>query len=178
MNRDNASGAANQQERLDAYLAGFVDGEGTFHVAVCRSSSTRTGLQLVPEFHVSQNAERRQVLDLLHDRFGCGRIQENHRGSRDTTLVFVVRRRRDLLTQVIPFFEMNPLLSSKHQEFVSFAAIVRAMERGEHLVPSGFEALMERALAMNGGGRYRRVHRKKAARILRDHMPNPRLEAR
>ena len=159
MDRDNAPGAANQQERLDAYLAGFVDGEGTFHVAVCRSPSTRAGFQIVPEFHVSQNAERRQVLDLLLARFGCGRIQENHRGSRDTTLVFVVRRRRDLLTQVIPFFEANPLLSSKQQEFVTFASIVRAMERGEHLVRSGFDALTARALAMNGGGRYRRVHR-------------------
>ncbi|MEX2253798.1 MAG: LAGLIDADG family homing endonuclease, partial [Acidimicrobiia bacterium] len=159
MSRENASGAVNQQERLDAYLAGFVDGEGSFHVAVCRSSTTRAGFQLVPEFHVSQSPERRQVLDLLLARFGCGRIQENHRGSRDTTLVFVVRRRRDLLTQVIPFFETNPLLSSKHQEFVTFASIVRAMEAGEHLVPSGFEALKARALTMNGGGRYRRVHR-------------------
>ena len=103
MDRDNAPGAANQQERLDAYLAGFVDGEGTFHVAVCRSSSAEAALQLVPEFHVSQNPERRQVLDLLERRLGCGRIRENHRGSRDTTLVFVVRRRLDLLQQVIPF---------------------------------------------------------------------------
>jgi hypothetical protein len=159
MDRDNASGAANQQERLDAYLAGFVDGEGTFHVAVCRSSTARAGYQLVPEFHVSQNPERRQVLDLLELRLGCGRIRENHRGSRDTTLVFVVRRRHDLLRQVIPFFEANPLLSSKQQEFVTFAAIVQAMARGEHLSLSGFEALKALALTMNGGGRYRRVHR-------------------
>src|SRR4029077_6074781 len=87
---DNLIGADNQQERLDAYLAGFVDGEGSFHVAVQRNPSTRSGWQLVPEFHVSQNAERRAVLDLMRRRLYCGRIQENHRGSRDTTLVFVV----------------------------------------------------------------------------------------
>ena len=52
---ENPTGADNQQERLDAYLAGFVDGEGTFHVAVCRNASTTLGWQLVPEFHVSQN---------------------------------------------------------------------------------------------------------------------------
>ena len=160
MDRDNASGAANQQERLDAYLAGFVDGEGSFHVAVCRSSSAKAGFQLVPEFHVSQSPERRQVLDLLEQRFGCGRIKENHRGSRDTTLVFVIRRRLDLLQQVIPFFEMNPLLSSKQQEFVTFAIIVRAMAAGEHLTHSGFETLKALALTMNGGGRYRTVHRR------------------
>jgi hypothetical protein len=85
--------------------------------------------------------------------------------------VFVVRKRFDLLTKVIPFFEAQPLLSSKHEDFLVFASIVQAMERREHLSPDGFEALIERAVAMNGGGRYRRVHRN-ASRILRDHMPN------
>ena len=118
----------------------------------------RIGWQLIPEFHVSQCPERRQILDLLQNRLGCGRIQENHRGSRDTTLVFVVRQRHALLERVIPFFDTQPLLSSKHEEFLSFAFIVRAMFAGEHLQISGFEALRARALAMNGGGRYRRVH--------------------
>ena len=146
MDRDNAPGAANQQERLDAYLAGFVDGEGTFHVAVCRSSSTRAGLQLVPEFHVSQNPERRQVLDLLRattrlrsDPREPSWVTRHHAGLRGP------ERRLDLLTQVIPFFEAKPLLSSKQQEFVTFATIVRAMAAGEHLQLSGFEALNARA---------------------------------
>ena len=159
MRSDNASGAVNQQERLDAYIAGYVDGEGSFHVAVQRNPSTRAGWQLVPEFHVSQNAERRQVLDLIKGRLGCGRIQENHRGSADTSLVFVVRNREDLLTRVIPFLETQPLLSSKQQDFLVFAGIVRAMGRGEHLSSEGFRSLRRRALSMNGGGRYRRVHR-------------------
>ena len=160
MNRDNASGAVNQQERLDAYIAGYVDGEGSFHVAVQRNPSTRVGWQLVPEFHVSQNAERRQVLDLIKLRLGCGRIQENHRRSGDTCLVFVVRNRDDLLHRIIPFFEAQPLLSSKQQEFIVFAGIVRAMDRGEHLSEPGFKRLREAAIVMNGGGRYRRMHRR------------------
>src|SRR5579863_8882030 len=130
---DNATGAANQQERLDAYIAGFVDGEGSFHVAIQRNPSTRVGWQLVPEFRVNQDVSRAQVLDLIQNRFGCGSIRENHRGSRDRTLVYVVRRRLDLLERVVPFFERNPLLSCKQEEFVTFAGIVRRMEGGEHL---------------------------------------------
>jgi len=151
--------AANQQERLDAYIAGFVDGEGTFHVAVQRNPSTAAGWQLVPEFHVSQNAERRQVLDLIARRLGCGRIRQNHAGSADATLVYVVRNRADLLTRVIPFFETNPLLSTKQRELETFTSIVRAMGRGEHLSAEGFRCLRQRAVSMNGGGRYRRIHR-------------------
>ena len=39
--------------------------------------------------------------------------------SSDTSLVFVVRKRIDLLERVIPFFEAQPLLSSKQVDFSS-----------------------------------------------------------
>jgi hypothetical protein len=172
MRSENSSSADNQQERLDAYIAGFVDEEGSFHVAICRNDGTRAAWQLVPEFHVSQNAERREVLDLIVQRLDCGRIRENHRASKDTSLVFVVRKREDLLTKVIPFFETQPLLSSKQRDFLTFAGIVRAMADGKHLTDEGFTTLATEALSMNGGGRYRRVHGVHAPRILRDHMPN------
>lgn len=173
MGSENPSSADNQQERLDAYIAGFVDGEGSFHVAICRNESTRAGWQLVPEFHVSQNAERREVLDLIRQRLGCGRIQENHRATSDTTLVFVVRKREDLLTRVIPFFEAQPIVSSKQRDLETFAYIVRAMARGEHLTAEGFEALVALALSMNGGGRYRRVHQRGIQNPQRPYAEHP-----
>ena len=170
---DNASGAVNQQERLESYIAGFVDGEGCFHVAIQRNPSTRSGWQLVPEFRISQDIARAEILDLARRLIGCGVLRENHHGSKnDHTYVLVVRRRQDLLERVIPFFERNPLLSCKQDEFVTFAFIVRAMAEGAHLAPEGFERLAARALQMNGGGRYRRLHRGSESRILRDHMPS------
>ena len=155
----NVSGAVNQQERLESYIAGFVDGEGCFHVAIQRNPCTRAGWQLVPEFRISQDVARAKVLDLARELLGCGLLRENHRGSNDHTYVLVVRRRQDLLEKVIPFFERNPLLSCKQDEFNTFATIVRAMAEGEHLAEKGFERLVAVALQMNGGGRYRRLHR-------------------
>jgi hypothetical protein len=76
---ENATDAVYQQERLDAYIAGFVDGEGCFHVAIQRNPSTNVEWQLVPEFRVSQDVLRSQVLDLIRRRLGCGSIRENHR---------------------------------------------------------------------------------------------------
>ena len=174
---DKATGAGNQQERLDAYIAGFVDGEGSFHVAIQRNPSTRVGWQLVPEFHVSQDASRAQILDLVRERIGCGSIRENHRRSDDHTMVLVIRRRTDLLEKVIPFFERNPLLSCKQQEVATFAGIVRRMSHGEHLEHEGFRRLAALAVRMNGGGRYRRIHCSSQFRILRDHMPDTSREA-
>ena len=133
----------NQQERLDDYLAGYVDGEGSFHVAIQRNPSTRFGWQLVPEFHVSQNPERASILELLRARLGCGRIRPNARaGGRDRSLVYVVRNRDDLSMddlsmKVIPFFRAHPILSEKRLEFETFAVIVAAMENREHLSEKG-----------------------------------------
>ena len=140
-------GADDQQERLDGYIAGYVDGEGSFSVTVNRNPTSRFKLQLVPEFHVSQNGDRREVLDLMQKRFGCGYIKRN--GKKDQVMVFVVRRRPDLLTKVIPFFERTPLISSKQSEFETFARVVKAMARGEHLGELGFSGLLEQGLSMN-----------------------------
>ncbi len=153
---ENVTGADNQQERLDGYIAGYVDGEGSFSVVVNRNPTCKSGCQLVPEFHVSQNGDRAQVLELVQNRLGgCGYIKPN--GRKDRALVFVVRRREDLLNCVIPFFERQPLLSSKHKDFDKFARIVRAMALGRHRTASGFHELLTEALSMNGNGRFRKV---------------------
>jgi hypothetical protein len=153
---ENVTGADNQQERLDGYISGYVDGEGSFSVVVNRNPSCRTGFQLVPEFHVSQNGDRAEVLRLIQARLGgCGYIKPN--GRKDRALVFVVRKREDLLRRVIPFFERSRLLSSKQRDFEKFARVVRAMALGRHRTPIGFEELLILALSMNGNGRFRKV---------------------
>ena len=143
------------EDTLDGYIAGYVDGEGSFSISVQRNPSCRIGLQLVREFHVSQNGDRAQVLELIRQRLGCGYIKPNSK--RDRALVFVVRDRRALLESVIPFFERTPLISSKRADFEKFAQIVRAMAERRHLAPTGFRELLDLALSMNGNGRYRRV---------------------
>jgi LAGLIDADG DNA endonuclease family protein len=149
------TGADNQQERLDGYIAGYVDGEGSFSVSVQRNRTCRVGFQLVPEFHVSQNGDRAQVLDLIRARLGCGYIKPN--GKRDRAVVLVVRERRALLESVIPFFERVPLLSSKREDFEKFARVVWQMALGRHRTLAGFGELLELALSMNGGGKFRHI---------------------
>jgi len=157
MDSDKPIGADNQQGRLESYLSGFADGEGSFSVGLSRRLDLENGFQLVPEFRVSQNGRRSNVLDLFRETLGCGSIRMNDRSrSSDRTLVFVVRRRKDLSERVIPFFIRNPLLSSKRETFEHFVTIVEAMERDEHLTPFGFERLVRIAFLMNDGGRYRR----------------------
>jgi hypothetical protein len=157
MDSDNPIGADDQQGRLESYLSGFADGEGSFSVGVTRRPDLEHGFQLVPEFRVSQNGERATMLTLYQMVLGCGSIRQNDRNRpSDRSLVYVVRRRRDLAERVIPFFRRNPLLSEKRTTFERFATIVTQMEAGVHHSSSGFERLVRLAFEMNGGGRYRR----------------------
>ena len=71
--------------------------------------------------------------------------------------MYVVRERRALLESVIPFFERVPLISTKRADFEKFARVVREMAQGHHRTLAGFGELLEVALSMNGGGRFRQV---------------------
>src|SRR3989338_2890289 len=100
--------ADNQQGRpkkwLCHYIAGFVNGEGTFHVGVHKRKQLKLGWQVYCEFHVSQHRDRASILHIIKEVLNCGYIKENHPGSkRDLTMVFVVRNQQDLIEKVIPF---------------------------------------------------------------------------
>jgi hypothetical protein len=161
MGSDNPTGAGNQQgrpdERLCHYVAGFVDGEGSFHVAVQRNPSTRWKWQVIPEFHVSQNDGNQHVLRLVQEILGCGYIKPNHRNSGDRTYVLVVRDRANLVAKVVPFFRKHELLTTKRADFESFARIVDMMTSGEHLKLDGLRRILEIAFQMNQGGVRRRL---------------------
>ena len=150
--------ADNQQERLNYYVAGYVDGEGSFHVAIQKTNNVRLGYQIIPEFHVSQNPERASVLKIIQKLLGCGYIKDNHRlKTSDKSLVLVVRNRQDLLFKVIPFFYRYPLLSSKQKDFEKFAEIVQAMQQNKHLTKNSLKKIITKAFTMNNKGQYRKL---------------------
>ena len=154
--------ADNQQERprrlASFYISGFVDGEGCFSVTIQRSRNVKLGVQVIPEFHVSQHQDRSEVLEKIKEKFGCGYIKPNdqHNPS-DLTSVYVVRNLADLRKKIVPFFLKYPLISSKQQDFLKFAEAVKMMSEGKHLEKSGLTRILRLAFSMNAGGKYRKL---------------------
>lgn len=162
MASNNVLSADNQQERLQQlnpwYIAGFVDGEGSFHIALYKDVRMRTNLKIIPEFHVSQNEESRSVLEELRKILQCGNIKVNHRGNNsDSTHVLVVRNRYDLKEKVIPFFRKYQLRTLKAKDFNYFSKVVEMMLEGRHQTTEGAKQIIEIAYHMNGGGKRRKV---------------------
>ena len=164
-------GADNQQERPSGiasyYISGFVDGEGCFSVTIQRSNNVRLGIQVIPEFHISQHKNRSEVLEAIKGKFGCGYIKPNDsRNSRDLTSVFVVRNLNDLRQKIVPFFLKYPLISSKQQDFLKFAEVVKMMKKREHLKKNGLIKILKLAFSMNASGRYRKLKLKDVVSVL------------
>jgi hypothetical protein len=123
--------------------------------------------QVRPSFDVVQGESSRSVLEDLQQFFGCGKIYLNRRrdNHREDLLRFNVYRFEDLRTKIVPFFEENPLRTSKRDNFEKFVRIIGLMEMRKHLTIPGIKEIAEITETMN--------HRKpsKVLRILRDHTP-------
>ena len=134
--------------KLDpGWVAGFVDGEGCFHVGINAHADMTAGYQVLPEFTVVQHARDAQLLHALKAFFGCGVVRTNH-GDR---LAYRVRSQQHLLERILPFFEKHPLRSKKHVDFLKFRDVLLMMQNGEHLRPEGIERIRKIASGMNRG---------------------------
>lgn len=149
------SGADNQQERLRfvGWIVGFVDGEGCFTVSFFRHPKSRLRLkwQVFPEFVITQELKSKKALESIKRFFGCGNIYLNKRydNHHEHLLKYVVRNRKELLENIIPFFEENPLQSAKNRDFKIFAKIVRMMDKKIHLEKNGLEKIRLMVEKMN-----------------------------
>src|SRR5713101_2342392 len=135
---------------LSAYFAGFVDGEGCFTVSFSPRSTLLIGREVRPSFSVSQNADRSEVLLLMQRHFGCGSIRPDRS---DKTLKYEVRCLDDLVERIIPFFEANPLLSSKQRDFKRFADVCKLLRVGAHRMSTGLREIVDLAVEMNASGK-------------------------
>lgn len=163
MGSDNPIGAGNQQERptlwswldripedLGHYVAGFVDGEGSFNVPIRRERDRTMPLRAGLSFNVSQVG--RQIPDMLQEVFERGTVRERA----DGVLYFEVTRPKDLVERVFPFFERFPLRGSKVVDLAVFKQITDMVSRGEHLSPLGLRRIVQLRSPMNRGGKRRR----------------------
>ena len=157
----NATSADNQQERvpknqdnLKYYLAGFVDGEGSFSVTICKSKFAKLRWKIDPLFQVYQHKDNSKILHIFKDVFECGYVSE--KGGNPNCHVYCVDNIRDLLAVVIPFFEKYPLVGEKYDNFLLFKKIVIGISLKEHLNSNGFTRLANIAFQMNRLGKYRK----------------------
>ncbi len=143
-----------ERRNIAEYITGYVDGEGCFTVTFNTKPKALLEWEFRPSFSVSQNEDRRQVLDLMRNYFGCGFIR---RDWSDKTVKFEVRDHKNLMTKIIPHFEKFPLISAKNNDFKLFKTICRIVDSQKHLSKAGFIEVINLAYQMNGSGKRKRA---------------------
>ena len=130
---NNVLSADNQQERLKQispwYIVGFVEGEGTFHLALYKDSKMKQGIKIIPEFHVNQSYLRIETLKVIQEYFKCGYLKQNN------------------------------IKHEKDDTFELFKRIVSLMGEGKHLTKRGTRQIVELSYRMNQGGKYRKTNK-------------------
>ena len=119
------------------WVVGFVDGEGSFHIGISKNSTIKNGIQVLPEFVVTQHKRDVQVLYGLKAFFKCGIV----RHEKPDILCFRVRERKALETIIIPFFEKHKLKTRKRQDFLKFRRVLKMMSEGLHLSTEGINEI-------------------------------------
>ena len=142
--------ALSRKRNVYDYISGYVDGEGCFSVSFSRRKKFLVGWETKPSFSVSQNEDRAEILYAMRRIFKCGFLR---RDFSDKTLKYEVRSLDDLISKIIPHFDVYPLLSSKQKDYRFFREICYAMRRGAHRNKHGLSRIIRAAFQMNSSGK-------------------------
>jgi hypothetical protein len=135
-------------DAIGYYFAGFVDGEGSFHLTFRRRQDYKLPWKVSLCLNVSQ--KDKVILALLKRHMGCGTI----RFKGDGVWMYEVNNLTAIRENVIPFFCRFGFLSAKKKrDFAIFQSMAEMMASGDHLHRDGIEHLLKLRGAMNDGGK-------------------------
>lgn len=132
------------------YLAGFVDGEGSFHVSFRPRDDYKMLWKISLCFNVSQ--KERIILALFKQHLKCGSL----RGREDEVWYYEVNNFTAIKNNVIPFFQKYGFLSAKKKnDFAKFRQIAKLIENKSHLEKEGIRKILQLRDQMNNGGKHK-----------------------
>lgn len=90
-------------KEVRAYIAGFIEGEGSLNIGLKKNDTSKFGMYLDPEFSVTQHVNGISNLYLILCYFHTGRLR--HKNGSNATMVFTIDNRTALEEKVVPFYE-------------------------------------------------------------------------
>ena len=135
-------------DAIGYYFAGFVDGEGSFHLTFRRRRDYTMPWKVSLCLNVSQ--KDKVILALLKRHLQCGTI----RYKSDDVWMYEVNNLDAIRQNVIPFFRRFQFLSAKKKrDFAIFRQMAELMTDKAHLNEVGITQLLKLRKTMNDGGK-------------------------
>ena len=130
------------------YIAGFVDGEGSFMLKFRPRPDFTTRWKVSLTFNVSQKDE--VILALIKRHLSCGTLFQKGGG----VWMYEVNNLAALRDHVVPFFRRFGFLSGKKKrDFATFRKMLEMFLDGDHKTPDGIRELLRLRRDMNDGGK-------------------------
>lgn len=117
------------------WLSGFTAGEGSFMIIINKSQTCKTGYQIQAKFSIGQHIRDIQLLNLIKDFQGCGKIYTYKKDGK------IVIENFGNLVKLLPHFYKYPLMNRKGSEFILWCKVVEMIKNKEHLTISGLAAI-------------------------------------
>jgi hypothetical protein len=135
-------------DAIGNYIAGFVDGEGSFNLSFRRRSDYRLPWKVSLCLNISQKDQ--SILEEIQRHLQCGTI----RYKSDGVWFLEVNNLQALRDHVIPFFDRFLFWSAKKQrDFAIFKQMAALMAERKHLHIEGIKELLHLRKEMNDGGK-------------------------
>ncbi len=135
-------------DSIGYYFAGFVDGEGSFHLSFRRRQDYQLPWKVSLGFNVSQ--KDKVILSLIKRHLQCGSIRNKGGG----VWMYEVSNLESIRSNIIPFFDRFGFLSAKKKrDFAIFKQMAERMAEGGHLTKEGIADLLSLRRVMNDGGK-------------------------
>jgi len=130
------------------WVAGFVNGEGCFHVSVYKSKTTILGEAVKLILTITQHSRDIAIVQSLTKFLDCGNVTVR---SNKLACDFQINKFTDLTDKIIPFFDKYNLQGVKSKDFSDFGIYIELMRSKTHLTAEGLDQIRKIKSGMNRG---------------------------
>jgi hypothetical protein len=127
------------------WVAGFIDGEGCFHVALINSKKMKTGFEVQLQFSIAQHVRDYNLMLQFIKFFNCGYIAADG----PWKVQYRIRGITQIENHLLPFLIDNPLLTRKSLDLIDFIKVFELMKAKTHLTTDGIQTIREIQSNMN-----------------------------
>lgn len=127
------------------YLAGFIDGEGSFNVSVSKHTTTKSRRDIYTAFSIELRGDDRKLLERIQKTIGCGGIYryDYPKYKWGPHYKYKIGSAKDLAEKLFPLLDKYPLQAKKKEVYKIFRKIIIMKNRKEHLTDKGFKKILD-----------------------------------
>ena len=150
-----------RKRKLDPnYIAGFIDGEGSFSISLGKHKTLKRRLEIRPEFEIELRADDREILERILITIGCGRIYDlsYERYGWYPHVKYKIGNAKEMQQFLFPLLDTYPLQAKKREVYVRFKQIVQMFLKKDHLSDRGFNRVLKLREEMRALGKKAKVY--------------------